>query len=156
MSMADQIKQARIQKGYNQEYVAQMLGVSRQAVSKWESGKTQPDTKNLIALSKLLDTHVDQLIDAEAPATSPPFTKDIRLRKISILLLICSLVLGCIGFFTGQYSTMLFLPISDTLSIGIPLIWYGKSTTAVGIKTAEILFLILSFLIRTTAWAISK
>lgn len=36
-----------------QEFVAETLGVSRQAVSKWENGTSEPNTTNLIALSKL-------------------------------------------------------------------------------------------------------
>ena len=156
MSMADNIKKARLQKGYNQEYVAQMLGVSRQAVSKWESGKSQPDTKNLLALAQLLDASVDQLIGQQPQISTPASAKHRFLRRASNLLLICALLFGCIGFFSGLYSTMLFLPISEGISIGIPLIWYGKSISAIGIKIAEILFLILSILIRITSWAISK
>jgi len=45
-----------------QEFVAEKLGVSRQAVSKWESGKSDPSTANLIALAKLYGISVEELI----------------------------------------------------------------------------------------------
>ena len=155
MNMAQRIKQARIQKGYNQEYVAQILGVSRQAVSKWETGQTQPDTKNLIALSELLDTSVDHLIGSPASASAACNKKSKYLRNASLILLLCALAFGAFGLFSGEYSTMLFIPISDSFSIGVPLIWYGISATAIWTKSAETLSLILSILIQTISWAIN-
>lgn len=154
MNMAQRIKQARIKKGYNQEYVAQMLGVSRQAVSKWESGKSQPDTKNLIALSNLLDTGVDQLIGSNSEPLTVSSPKSKFLRRISLILLITALIIGVTGFVSGEYSTMLFIPVSETGSIGIPFIWYGISTAAICLKIGELLFLTLSILIRIIAWSI--
>ena len=48
--------------GYTQEYVAETLGVSRQAVSKWENGTSEPSTANLMALAKLYQVTVDELL----------------------------------------------------------------------------------------------
>ena len=45
-----------------QEFVAESLGVSRQAVSKWESGSSDPSTSNLIALAKLFNVSVEELL----------------------------------------------------------------------------------------------
>ena len=45
-----------------QEFVAEALGVSRQAVSKWESGASDPSTANLIALAKLFGTTPEELL----------------------------------------------------------------------------------------------
>ena len=45
-----------------QEFVAETLGVSRQAVSKWESGENDPSTSNLIALAKLYGTTVEEIL----------------------------------------------------------------------------------------------
>lgn len=61
MTIGNRICQLRKSKGYTQEYVADQLGVSRQAVSKWEQDQTSPDTKNLIALAQLLDTSVEYI-----------------------------------------------------------------------------------------------
>lgn len=48
--------------GYSQEELAKKLNVSRQAISKWERAESSPDTDNLIALSKLYNVTVDELI----------------------------------------------------------------------------------------------
>lgn len=45
-----------------QEFVAEAIGVSRQAVSKWENGTVDPSTANLIALAKLYGISADELI----------------------------------------------------------------------------------------------
>lgn len=53
--------------GYTQESLAEALNVSRQAVSKWESGQTMPEADKLLALADLLGCTLDQLM-REAPA----------------------------------------------------------------------------------------
>ena len=69
MTLEERIRQKRKALGYSQEYVAQQLRVSRQAVSKWESGKSVPDTNNLIVLAELLDCSVQWLLVGDMPQT---------------------------------------------------------------------------------------
>ena len=45
-----------------QEFVAEAIGVSRQAVSKWENGTSDPSTSNLIAISKLFNITPEELL----------------------------------------------------------------------------------------------
>ena len=52
-SLGEALKAYRQNCGMTQEYVAEALGVSRQAVSKWETGAAEPSTSNLLALAKL-------------------------------------------------------------------------------------------------------
>ena len=61
-SLAQVIKNHREEKGYTQEFVAESLGVSRQAVSKWEKGTTEPSTSNLFALAKLFDMPIEEFM----------------------------------------------------------------------------------------------
>ena len=61
-SLAEALKARRTAAGYTQEYVAEALGVSRQAVSKWENGTSEPSTSNLMALAKLYGLSVDELL----------------------------------------------------------------------------------------------
>ena len=61
-SLAQAIKNHREAKGYTQEFVAEKLGVSRQAVSKWEKGTTEPSTSNLFALAKLFDMSIEEFM----------------------------------------------------------------------------------------------
>ena len=66
----------------SQEELSDKLAVSRQAVSKWERGEAYPDTENLIAISKLFNVSIDELIDNENKKTS-----DIQRNKILLLFL---------------------------------------------------------------------
>ena len=52
IEMADKLVALRKAKGFSQQEAAEKLGVSRQAVSRWEQGETSPDTDNLIKLFK--------------------------------------------------------------------------------------------------------
>lgn len=61
-SLGEAIKAHRTRCGMTQEFLAEQLGVSRQAVSKWESGKADPSTSNLLALAKLFDISPEELL----------------------------------------------------------------------------------------------
>lgn len=62
LEMANRLAELRKQHGYSQEELAAKLGVSRQAVSKWECGESSPDTDNLIALAQLYQMSIDELL----------------------------------------------------------------------------------------------
>ncbi|MBO7196524.1 MAG: helix-turn-helix transcriptional regulator [Clostridia bacterium] len=59
---ANRLFELRKKHGLSQEDLAEKLGVSRQAVSKWERSEASPDTDNLIALAKIYDLSLDELI----------------------------------------------------------------------------------------------
>ena len=61
-NLGETLKTHRTSRGFTQEYVAEALGVSRQAVSKWENGTSDPSTANLMALAKLYGLSVDELL----------------------------------------------------------------------------------------------
>ena len=61
-SLGETIKDHRTQCGMTQEFVADQLGVSRQAVSKWENGTSDPSTANLLALAKLFGVSAAELL----------------------------------------------------------------------------------------------
>lgn len=60
--MGQILKEHRTRCRMTQEFVAESLGVSRQAVSKWESGKSDPSTTNLVALAKLFGIPAEELL----------------------------------------------------------------------------------------------
>lgn len=62
MGIARHLAQLRRERGYSQESLAAALGVSRQAVSKWECAESSPDTENLIALARLYGVSLDELV----------------------------------------------------------------------------------------------
>ena len=63
-SLGEILKEHRIRCQMTQEFVAEQLGVSRQAVSKWENGTSDPSTSNLLALAKLYGVSPDELLSA--------------------------------------------------------------------------------------------
>lgn len=65
--MAERFAQLRKKAGLSQEELAEKLGISRQAVSKWERAESSPDTDNLIALSKLYGLSLDELLLLNQP-----------------------------------------------------------------------------------------
>lgn len=61
-TLGEVLKQHRLNCKMTQEFVAETLGVSRQAVSKWESGASAPSTTNLMALAKVFDVSAEELL----------------------------------------------------------------------------------------------
>ena len=61
MSIGQRISKLRRDNGYSQEYIAEKLDVSRQAVSKWETDNSVPDTYNLIALAELFGVSIEYI-----------------------------------------------------------------------------------------------
>lgn len=64
------LKNARIQKGYSQNDIAEKLNISRQAVSRWENGHAYPDIDNLALLSEIYGISVDELLGKEVTETT--------------------------------------------------------------------------------------
>ena len=62
-TLGEVIKRHRMECQMTQEFVAEALGVSRQAVSKWENGSSDPSTTNLIALANLFDITPEEMLE---------------------------------------------------------------------------------------------
>lgn len=79
---AQRLADLRRQKGYSQEGLARKLGLSRQAVSKWERAESSPDTENLISLAKLYGVSLDELLNpSEAIEDDIEFENEDRARQ---------------------------------------------------------------------------
>lgn len=63
MEFSEKLKQLRIKNEYSQEQLAELLNVSRQAITKWESSKGMPDISNLKAIAEVFDVTLDSLLD---------------------------------------------------------------------------------------------
>ena len=71
MTFAEKLKSIRKQAGMSQEQLAEKLGVSRQAVTKWETDAGIPDIENIMAISALFDISIDELLSNERGAKKP-------------------------------------------------------------------------------------
>ena len=72
------IKKFRSEKGLTQDQLAEQLHVTRQAVSNWENGKTQPDVETLSSLAECFGVTVEEVIYGEA---KPVQTHEVVIKK---------------------------------------------------------------------------
>ena len=70
MALSEKLYELRKKSGLSQEQLAEQLDVSRQAISKWESGKAVPESNTLISISKFFNVTLDYLMKEDAPAAS--------------------------------------------------------------------------------------
>lgn len=71
IEIANRLVQLRKQNGFSQEALAEKLGISRQAVSKWERAEASPDTDNIILLARLYGVSLDELLQTEDEIPRP-------------------------------------------------------------------------------------
>ncbi|GEM_PF-73201 len=72
MNISDKIYKLRQEKGWSQDELAEKLTVSRQSVSKWESGKSVPDSDKIVLLSELFSVSADYLLKDSGEAAAEP------------------------------------------------------------------------------------
>ena len=70
-SLSEILKENRMRCKMTQEFVAEAVGVSRQAVSKWENGTADPSTSNLMALAKLYGISAEEIIRSAGSQSCP-------------------------------------------------------------------------------------
>ena len=92
------LKDAREAKGLSQNYVAEHLNITRQAISKWENGKSMPDLENLIILSTLYEISLDELLgrtpspeETPEPQSSSANTPSSPIQEALFLAVIASI-----------------------------------------------------------------
>lgn len=87
MAMHDTLKEARKRKGLSQELVAEELGISRQAVTKWEAGQSKPSAQNLQALAELYQVPVEELLGG-GPEEEKLYNPILRANLIKIAIIL--------------------------------------------------------------------
>lgn len=97
MNFGEKLQVLRKARGWSQEELAGQIHVSRQTLSKWESGGAVPDTENVIALSRLFGVSTDYLLLAEgeaaaAPVAAPAAKKWPTARRVWLVILIVALL----------------------------------------------------------------
>lgn len=114
MNIADRIQHLRKSRGISQEELADKVGVSRQAVSKWESEQSTPDIEKLILLSNFFDVTTDYLLKGIEPVSEKANEKsDAR---------IFSLVGGVLNFIGLVVAIMIWKEEQTSISVAVGLI----------------------------------
>ena len=112
MALSEKLYELRKKDGLSQEQLAEQLGVSRQAVSKWESGKTVPESDTLISISRYFNVSLDYLMkendlvsemvaDKEETQTKANSRREKRIFGIVTCLIgiVCLLAWGIVSIF---------------------------------------------------------
>lgn len=114
--LSENIKKYRKLRGLSQEQLAEVLDVSRQSVSKWETGIAQPDADNLILLASVLGTTVEAL-SAEVQAGN-----EINNEKIASMLYYGEKII-----WSGQPNIEKKFTKYDTFFVPFSVLWFGFS-----------------------------
>ena len=162
MTLGEKIQQLRKVSGFSQEQLAELVGVSRQAISKWETDQSAPEIEKVLLLSKVFSVSTDELlgsgitVNAEVSASqlSDVIQSNTRKRQFTIgwitsvigfVLLICEFFALKIIQFTamqyaeteGYYSNPLeyarIAPMPAIFTITIVIIVLGFGLTALSV-----------------------
>ena len=129
MKFSEKIIQARKAKALTQEDLAEAVGVSRQAVSKWETEEAKPDLDKLVAICKVLDLSLDYLCLDKQPEITvelPPAhgkTSGIRLLIVGVCMgLVAALLIGMIAMMLWEKpkETLESVPPTNSIATTVP------------------------------------
>jgi len=116
MTLAEKILELRTLKGISQGELAEKLGVSRQSVSKWETGQSVPELEKIIRLADLFRITVDELVREDTRVQPPqPQPQIVYVEKRSQASLRATQIIGILTVTLGCMLTLLALITAPTL-----------------------------------------
>ena len=110
LELVEKLQKLRKDNNLSQEQLAEKIGVSRQAISKWERGEATPDSDNLICLAKIYNISLDELISSKEDNNMNEESKKTKLMKIKDYVLVALLFIV----------TIIYLILGFTLSLWHP------------------------------------
>ena len=130
MNCSKKLQTLRKEKGLSQEKLAEMVGVSRQAISKWELGQSYPEMDNLITLSNIFDVNIDSLVKNNEINTNienkQNSNEDAEDEEWEINIIIGLFIIGIsIGFI---FNNFLFGTVGAFIGFGITYVIKGIKT----------------------------
>lgn len=134
MNMADRIQYLRKTKGISQEELADKVGVSRQAVSKWESEQSSPDLDRVISMSQYFDVTTDYILKGVEPVTDHNENGSELTSKILYIASTTFVAIGLFCAFGGWYEDQTMDAVWGSMiiqAVGIAGYFIGKLLSAV-------------------------
>ncbi len=175
IQLGTKLADLRKRNGYSQEALAEKMGVSRQAVSKWERGESTPDTDTLIELARLYSVSLDTLVgneqneETKAPENDkkekkqkekkqplyPGLSKKLLFFPFPLLVVVIYILQGfSLGLWHPGWLIFLTIPAYYHFAIG------ARATTKKGLllalpvfEAALFLFLVLGLFLHAWKWA---
>ena len=124
MNISDRIQSLRKSKGITQEHLADAVGVSRQAVSKWEAEQSVPDLERIVAMAEYFDVTTDYLLRGIEPAPTVQAREPVTARTMCIIataLDAAGLILG--GGLWFEYQNWLCVAVMLIFQLAAVTVW---------------------------------
>lgn len=149
MTLGQRLYEMRKAKGLSQEQVAELLGVTRQTVSKWETDQSTPDFDKILPLCQLFDISTDELISGkakddafydynnnvpvnEADEQDKEYIEKYNKYKIRVAVLtaiaVCLYILSVVPFFIFENSALMLSAFFIMIAVATMLIVFGNMT----------------------------
>ena len=164
MTLGEKIASARKEKGMTQEILAEQLGVTRQAVARWETGKALPGTANQFMLRELLGIPPEEAALEEKTETREPDVQEkaetagsLTAKQTWVLIAVMAILLWLALQFVGLGAAVGFLLLLLILIIVLFLIVIGKSGIVAAAKSTgkRMLYLIAAMLLALVLWSVA-
>lgn len=139
MNMADRIQYLRKTKGISQEELADKLGVSRQAVSKWESEQSLPDLGKIITMSDYFEVTTDYILKGIEPVADKEQKSSELTSKILYIASTAFVAIGLLSAFAGWHETQTMDTIWGSMiiqAVGIAGYFIGRLLSAARVPFA--------------------
>ncbi len=138
MKLSKKILELRKQHGMSQEDLAERLGISRQAISRWESGTVLPDSANVLQLSKLFGVTTDYLLNDDYMYNNEPIKVQTTPERVNlgshlpfvlsvVFQVMCASYQLIIGLFGGQIRICLYFTIASIIGVSLFQIAYRRN-----------------------------
>lgn len=106
MNLGERIQKLRKEHQHSQEQLAELLGVSRQAISKWEGNQGQPEIGNVIKLSEAYGVSTDYILLGKESVDLPTSDKNLKIESKAISTIV---TIGAMALITVVFITVLGL-----------------------------------------------
>lgn len=157
MNLSTKIYELRKAKGMSQEKLAELVGVSRQSISKWESGETIPELERLVELSRIFEVTTDYLLKPDEMDELTIRTEKLEKRQNDLQSEVRKEHIKNIRILSTGFIYAIALAIFFYLQLPFPYLWpLGTGMTVRLIVLAVVLLIATAIAIQNNLWITKK